>query len=336
MRMLDNTAAMPEKTMKDTLRGVFGVNVSTFVIAAVCMLFMATAVLAPSKTGASLYEVIVNSITLYAVTMALNYIFKDKAIRDASGQKLVKDAETEVEKKVERIIENDETDDLDEWCREKNAQNYKMERSRILASAGLKYTECFEEDGTPKDVKIIIPSLRDLPSLGLREWLSARRIGKKQIKAMLRAQYLRLAELSSGELTGVGNTHDRYRLGRAIPIYKKQTTNKTAISKLITSVVAGYYCADVIANFSATNLLMKVLQISFALTMGAVEYISTTGYVLNELRGRYIEIDRILTRYFNRKGADTYREEVPRQLGHPDHESPGTGTTDRELHTLAG
>lgn len=338
MKLLDNTATMPEKTVKETLRGVFGVNMSSFVIAAVCILFLSTAVLEPSESEASLYDIVVNSALVFAVTMALNYLFKDKAIRDARQRKPVEEAEKDFRDKVKGVVEEDKIDELEEWCKEQNAKNYKIQRCKILAPAGLTYAECFNEDGTPKVKEIVMPKVRDLFALGLHEWIQSRRISRKQIKALIRARYLHLSELSAGELTSEGeNANDPYRLGRSVATYIKQTTQRTAVSKIVISVVSGYFFADLIVNFSATNLIIKLMQISMAMVMGAIEYVSTTGYVLNELRDRYIKKTQVLTRFIKKKGADTQNvNEVPGKLGHPDHEGQGAGTTDRELHAPAG
>lgn len=339
MRMMDNTDTLPEKTVKQTLRGVFGLNMSTVTVLAICGILIATAIFEPTKTGASLYEIVINSVAIYVSTMAINALLRDKSIRDAFQLQSVQDTIDDFEKRVKRVIDRGEMEDLDRWCDEKNKANYESQRKRILSSVGLDYKEFFE-DGEYTGKEIHIPKLREAREIGLWAFPRAWRLAVKQSKAVTSARYLRLSEISAQMLTTEGeNANDRYRMGRDVSTYKSQTTKSQAVKKIVLAVVLGYYTAAVIANFSLLNLVLKIIQVAFALVMGSMDYLTAAGYVINELMGRYTKKTRLIDQYHGSKkeGADNVHvNEVPGELSHPDHEGQGAGTADRELHTVAG
>ncbi len=338
MKMLDNTDSMPEKTVKDTLRGVFGLNMSTVTVLAICGILIATAIFEPTKSGASIYEIVVNSVAIYISTMAINGLLRDKSIRDAFTLPSVKEIIREFDKRVQRVIDHSEMEDLDRWCDEKNKANYEAQRRRILSAVGLDYREFFA-DGEYTGKEIHIPKLKEARGIGLWTFPKAWRMAVRQSKAVTSARYLRLSEISAQMLTTEGESaNDRYRMGRDVHTYKIQTTKSQAVKKIVLAVVMGYYTAAVIANFSLLNLVLKVIQVAFALVMGSMDYLTATGYVLNELMGRYTKKTRIIDQYHGgkQKGADSISvNEVPSQFGHPDHDGTGASPEDRELHASA-
>jgi hypothetical protein len=322
---------MGEKTLKQTLKNVFGFNMSTVTVLAICGILTATAIFEPTKTGASLYEIIVNSLTTYISTMAINSLMRDKSIRDAFELQSVQDVIRDFEKRVKRVVDHNEMEDLDRWCDEKNKANYEAQRKRILSAVGLDYKDFFE-DGEYTGKEIHMPKF----CFGFSRawWLAVR-----QSKAVAKARYLRLSEISAQMLTTEGDdANDQYRMGRDVHTYKAQTAKSQARSKIGLAVIWGYYTAAVIANFSIINLALKIIQVVFALVAGSMDYITTTGYVTNELMGRYTKKTRILDQYHGSRmeGADRINvNEVPREFGNPNHEGTGASPTDRELHAAA-
>ena len=338
MSMLDNTDAMSDKTLKQTIKSVFSLNMSTMIVLGICGILIATAIFEPTRTEASLYEIVVNSLTTYISTLAINALMRDKSIRDAFMLKPVQDIIRDFDKRVNFVLNHNEMDDLDRWCAQKNKENYESQRKRILSAVGLDYKDFFE-NGEYVGKEIHVPRLKEIGKIGLwsfpREW----RLAVRQSKAVVKARYMRLSEISAQMLTTEGdNANDKYRMGRDIPTFKEQTAKSQARSKIAIAIIWGYYTAAVIANFSIINLALKILQVVFALVMGSIDYITTTGYVTNELMGRYTKKTRILDQYHGSKteGADkTNVNEVPRELGHPDHEGTGASPKDRELHATA-
>jgi hypothetical protein len=108
-----------------------------------------------------------------------------------------------------------------------------------------------------------------------------------------------------------------------------------AASKSVTGIGLGLYTAAMIADFSWIKLASMVFQVVFFIAMGIVKYLSTVTYVTEEYHGRIVGLTREIIKF--RKGAEkTNDNEVPRELGNPNHEGTGASPKDRELHAVAG
>lgn len=335
MKMMDNVDTMQEKTVKETLRGVFGLNMSTVIVLSICGILIATAIFEPTKTGASVYEIVINSMSIFLSTMAINALLRDKSIRDAFAMQSVQLIVGNFGSRVKEVIENNEMEDLEKWCDEKNKANYENQRKRILASVGLEYKDFFK-NGEYTGKEIYIPKIKEARQIGMWYFPRAWRMAVKQSKALASARYLRLSEISAQMLTTEGeNANDQYRMGRDVHTFRKQTAKSQAKTKILIALIFGYYTSAIIANFSFLNLVIKIMQVAFALVMGAIDYLATTGYVINELMGRYTKKTRLIDQYHGtRKEVTKNSREVPRELGNPDHEGTGASPTDRELHAV--
>lgn len=325
-----------ESRRMENLRKLFALNVSNITILGVCLIFASTAILKPSQTGMSLYDIVMGSILAFAASMSLNTLFNNKAVRDGLLKPEVTEPRKKYDEAVEKIFEEGLIHELDEYCREQNVKNYKAQRTRILSMEGLSYDACFKEDGSVKKINIKIPSVIEMPSQGLTIWKASRKKAKRQVNAYTKAVYLKLTEISVGELTGEGgHSDDPFYMGQSISEYLKKVAKKSMVSKIVISLVLGYYCADMIADFSVIVLASRILQTVFFLVAGAMQYMSAMNFMVGDYAHRLTKKTRYINNFLKKEGSDNSRE-VPGEHGHPDHESTGAGETDRELHAVAG
>lgn len=320
-----------ESRRMENLRKIFALNFSNITILGVCLIFASTAILQPSKTGMSLYDIVMGSILAFAASMSLNTLFNNKAVRDGLLKPEVTEPRKAYDRAVDHIFEHNLMDSLDEHCREENRKNYKAQRTRILSLEGLSYDSCFDEDGNHRDVSIPVPSVKEIPEMGLRMWRARRKKARRQIKAYTKAVYLNLTEISAGELTGEGgHSDDPFWMGQGIADYLKKVAKKNMISKIVISLVLGYYCADVIADFSVVVLATRIFQTFFFLVAGAMQYMSTMSFMTGDFSERLIKKTRHIIKFIKKR--DDRGKEISGEHGSPDQESTGAGTTDRELH----
>ena len=321
-------------------------NVATVLI---CVVFLCTAFLTPGhREDITIWEIFLNSFLAFCTSTALNNLYNSKAIKAGLSDQGVMDAARDHNERIDTITEDNAIDELDLWCRDANKKNYRNQRARILSKAGLSYSTCFTEDGEVKEVEIQVPGWRRIKELGWRMWLIRRATAKRQIKAYSKAVYLKLSELSAGELTGEGgNRNDPYNLGRGISEYRKQVAVKNTISKIVLALVFGYMAVDLIANFSWLNLMVRAVQIAMFLIFGFVQYLNTVDYMTVEYKNRLVLKGRLLLKFLSERKqeiaraaeaaerSDTNNDEVSGELSSPDHEGPGTGEADRKLHAPA-
>lgn len=327
-------------------------NTGNMATVMICALFFCTAFLVPGhRDDVTILEVLLNSMMAFLASTALNSLYNNKAIKDGLADKGVVDATEKHNARIDIITEENAIDELDLWCKEANRQNYRNQRARLLSKVGLSYSSCFTEDGEVKQIEIPVPRKEDLKKMGWRMWLLRKSTAKRQVKAYTKAMYLRLTELSAGELTGEGsNRNDPYNMGRGISEYKKQITATNTVSKIVLSLVVGYFTVTLIVNFSWAALLLRAIQIVMFLVFGFMQYLNTLDYMTVEYKSRLVRKGRLLLKFLSERkiqpapvpavdaGAersDTNNDEVSGELGSPDHEGPGTGETDRKLHTPA-
>ena len=333
MEKMSKAEGIGENPKIESVRRFLRFNISNVAIIGICLLYITSAVLQPERTDMTLYEVIVGSIFAFAASMGINSLYTGKAITDGLLKKSVVDAKEDYDKHLDKIMDCNWIDDLDDFCREQNKINYRRQRIRILSSEGLTYDECFDNNGNSKNVFFVKPHARELPKVGIRMWVYRRRKAKRQTKAYIRACYLRLSELSVGELMGDGNSNDPYKVGRKVSVFRKQSRERDAISKTITSIALGVYCADMIANFSWIKLASMVVQVVFFNICGILKYVATVTYVEEEYHDRLVSISRIFAKF--KKEVESNSGEVSREHGHYDEVVDAESAGDRELHAAA-
>lgn len=326
-------------------------NTGNMATVLICVLFFCSAFVTPGHSEEiTIMEILMSSFLGFWASTALNSLYNNKAITEGLREPEVVEAARVHNERIDIITENNEIDELDVWCRTENKKNYRNQRARILSKVGLAYSTCFTENGEIKPVEIPIPSRSEVKKLGFRMWCIRRATAKRQTKAYRKAVYLRLTELSAGELTGEGDSrNDPYNMGRGISEYKKQTAAKNTVSKIALAIVVGYTTVDLIADFSWFKLLIRTVQIVMFLVVGFTQYLSTMDYMTNEYKNRLMRKGRILLKYLSEKKKVTVPpnageakaersesvHEVSRELGNPNHEGAGTSPTDRELHATA-
>lgn len=328
-------------------------NTGNMATVMICALFFCSAFFQPGfNKDITLVEIFLNSFLAFCASTALNSIYNNKAISRGLADPAVVDAAKTHNERIDIITEENAIDELDAWCKEENKQNYRNQRARILSKAGISYGMCFAEDGAVKQIEIKVPGWKQIKSLGWRMWIIRRATAKRQIKAYSKAVYLKLSELSAGELTGEGsNRNDPYNLGRGISEYKKQVATKNTVSKIVLALVLGYVAADTVANFSWLNLMIRAIQIVLFLVLGLVQHLNTMIYMTEEYKNRLIKKGRFLLKFLSERKiqpapvpavnagterSDTDNDEVSGELSSPDRKGSGAGETDRELHAASG
>ena len=260
-----------------------------FIVAFVCIIYMLTSYLTIDETGKSIERIIADSAIALFLGLFINIMLGLQGMMLGDRDDRVRSSAAEHEKTVLRISPH--IDRLDAWCNEENARNYKLQRTKILARAGLKYDECFDEDGVALGWK---------PSEESEEDKTARKIERKKERAYKAAVKLKLTAISSGELTSDGGKQDDpFYFGRTKKQYETQSGLKDLVSKLGTAVIFGYYGVTLVEDFSYANLIWMGLQVATFLITGVIKLYKDYYYVVNEFRGRIIKKTDNLQKFEN-------------------------------------
>ena len=273
------------ENFNDRVRAFLHKNAGYLIVLLVSLAYIATAVLGIDESGKSVMRIIGDGAIAFMVGFAINLILGLQGIMNGERDEeflatLAIHGETVY--KITPYIE-----DLDEWCNKKNAENLKSQRTRILATEGLKYSDCFDNDGA-----VIIRENEESDSKNEAE--------ERRAKCLQRAINLELTPLSAGELTSEGNkSTDPYDFGRSKEKYEKQTGKRELVTRILTALVFGYYSVSLLSDFSYVNLIWNFLQVTIFVITGTIKMYNSYLFITGEYRGRIVKKVNTLEMFYN-------------------------------------
>lgn len=268
---------MPNKTIEGLKR-----YIGYIVVAIICLVYLATSILTIDKTGKTFLQILGDSVLVFVLGTMITQMFSLQGILLGESSEKVIATNNLHSQQVDKIA--DHLDKLDSWCDMKNAENLRIQRTKILKANGMKYTDYFDDEGNTLGFVTKLTNSKQ-----------EKQIEEKRYKAYMSALNLKLTQLTSSELTTeTVNTEDVYDFGRTKEQYERESFLKRIISKILTSIIFGYYGVDLIKDFSWANLVWKGLQIAMFLLMGVLALYQSYSYVYYEERSRTIhKIDNL-------------------------------------------
>jgi hypothetical protein len=268
-------------------------NIIYIIVALISAVFLFSAIFEISETGKTLEEILLNS----ALILVIGYVIT--VLLDIQG--IFKGGKTEevikIKQSHEKVVELAEpyAKDLDTFCEQENISNLRQARTRILAKAGLNYDECFNENGSAKEVKFErvekpkkdkkkTKSENALIFKEYKEKLSNIKYKKKMFKQAVR---VRLTQLTTQDLISNGaNKYDKFDLGDTQKDYLKKSWIGSILSKVAVALIFGYYTIQLISDFSWAVLLWTALQVVTFLAFGIIKYFQAYMFMQNQFVDR--------------------------------------------------
>ena len=276
--------------MNDKVKDFFKNSVGYIAIFLLCALYLCVSFITISKTGKTVVEIVADTALAFVFGVCLNSIFElqgmlegDRDPRMLATSKL--HAET-----IDRISPHIE--ELSDWCETRNDEAIKVQRVRILASHGLKYDDCFDEDSVALPYTPGVYRTID----GLSRWKKhkeqkrIKKMEKNRYRGYERAVQLTITPLTASVLTSEGGkANDPFYLGRTKLEYERTQTIKSVITRILTAMIFGYYGASLIEDFKWSSLIWVVLQVGIFVACGVMSYYTALMFVTDEYRGRIIK-----------------------------------------------
>lgn len=302
-------------------------------VALICAIYVWSEFLNIEETGKTVHAIIFDGAAAFAAGISIQVMCSTLGIFWGRSDPGVSAAEKEHEQTVKEVSDANGMDALNDWCREENDRNKRFQRTRILADVGLSYGQCFAENGIPLEYDAAMPKWIEIKTRGLRMWAVYRRIARERMKAFRKAVFLRLSELSAGELTGEGRRgSDPFYMGRGVGEYQKQTTAKSMVSKVITSAVLGYYSFDMLVDFSWMVMLGRLAQVLLFLVFGIFSFTGAVSYMTGEFRERLRAKVGHLQRFLKKLKGDTQHDQSQKDgTGSVSGGAEGRGAQEKDL-----
>lgn len=265
--------------MGEKARDFLKKNIGYMVVGLVSAIYIATSVITMGKTGKTFGEIMADGAVVLFLGVFANRIFDLQGMMNGDREERVQETIRLHGEAVVRV--SPYLDRLDKWCEEKNEEALKMQRTKILASEGMRYDDYFDEKGGAKLFVVNKDRLKD-------KFLRGDEI--KRLRCFRKALRLKLTPLTASGLTSEGGKkQDPYYLGRTKSQYERGATISDVITKVIIACLFGYYGAELVQDFSYADLIWKALQIGIFFITGVIKMYQSYMFVVDEYRGRIIK-----------------------------------------------
>lgn len=261
-------------------------------VAVVALVYIGTAMFVPIASGKPLGTIIADGALGFVLGIAINFNLNLQGILKGKNAAQMLATKVEHGQAVERVSPHIHR--LDGWCAAQNAEALKRERTRILMAAGLRYEDCFDEDGIPREVAFT----GDKDLVSMRE------------KARRAAVKVKMTPLSTASLTGDGErTGDPFAFGETPEQYQRRTNLTDIGSKVVMALVFGYYGVDMIANFRFEELAWRAMYVAILLALGISKLLRSYLFMVDTYRGGVIKKINYLQSFENWASATPESED---------------------------
>lgn len=254
-------------------------NAGYLVVVLISLIYIASSLVMISKTGKSVAEIIGTGFLSLIVGALINSAFRSIGIRRGEEDERTISTNQLHASAVEDIIPY--IDMLDDYCEIENRRLIKRIRTRILAKVGLKYEDCFDENGIIKELKIDT---------------SATKKQKRELeRAYKRAVNVKIKHLSASSLTSDGAEYDNpYDFGRSKREFSKGKGIYDALSRIIMAIIFGYFGVTLVSEINLALIIWNTLQIVMYITGGVIGMYSAYMFIVDDYRMSIIrKIDQL-------------------------------------------
>lgn len=259
--------------MNERVKDFVADSMGYLAVAFVTVVYLATAVFVPGFVQKSVWTIVAEGATGFALGIVVGHNLKLQGIMKGSRDKRMLATRKLHGETVERIAPF--INRLDGWCAMQNDDALKRERTRILAAAGLRYEDCFDIDGVAREV-----DLSGLPEETVK-------MRKKALKA---ARRTKMTPLSTATLTGDGGrSHDPFYFGETPEQYQRRTDMTDMASKIVMALIFGYFGVSMVEDFQFAELAWRALYVAILLALGSVKMVRAYLFVTDTYRGSVVQ-----------------------------------------------
>lgn len=283
--------------LSEKIRTAIKLYAAYAVILIMCVMYTLIGTVQIEKKDADLMVLTEGMLLPYVFGVALTTLFREQGLIIGAQEPRVKRAEEEHEAAAGQCAPR--VEELSHWCEDQTRKQLRLERMRILADAGLRYEDYYDEAGELTAVY----EPREIPgkTAGARR---LRRMERRKLRAYDRAVRFRISPLYAGELIDEGHrAGDPFYMGRSQKAFRAQSFGSSLVTKPVISFVVGYYGFQQIENFKPAVLIGQLFGLSIFLTFGVIAMMSAMSYKKEEYCGRLTRKTGYLRQFYNDVGG---------------------------------
>ena len=307
-------------------------NFLYFIIVFACIAYVAYGLVKIETSGKTILEIIGQGIIIFLVGYTISYLFSLQGL--LSGDK--KDEVIKTNKLHSKCVADidPKINEMDDWCEEENTKTYVKIRKQILNKEGLRYSDCFDSEGTALDIDFPLKEMefevktkegdKEIVETYTAEEMKSLyptryKIEKKKIKlynkrqnakrkAFQKAMRVKITLLSTDAITATTiKNDDPHNLGTDRRTYQKREARSDLISRAIMGIVFAYFSFSFV--FGWAYIISSLVQIAIFLLFGGIKWVQSYYFVTEDLRKRTVRQINYLQRFKCDKGIAT-KEEV--------------------------
>ena len=265
-------------------------NAGYYCVGLISLIYIASSLILISKTGKSVYEIIGTGFISMVVGSLINGSLRSVGVRRGEEDQRMVDA---LKNHADTVCEvSPFLDKLEEFCDSENKLAIKKIRMKILATAGLKYDDCFDENGVCKE-------------LLLTQDRNNRRKNRKIMRAYRKAVNLKIKELTVDSLTFDGGSSDNpFDFGKSKREFSKSKNATDIITRVIMAVIFGYFGVTLVSEINFATVIWNALQIVMYITSGVVGMYSTYMWIVEDYRQGVMKKVEYLKRFIASKSDE--------------------------------
>lgn len=246
-------------------------NAGYYVVVLISLIYIASSLVLISKTGKSIYEIIGTGFLSLVVGSLINGSFRNIGIRRGEDDERTISTIELHSSAVEEIVPY--LDKLDEYCERENALAIKRLRIRLLANVGLKYDDCFDENGVVRELN-----------------LTQGKENRAKRKAYRQAIRLKIKALTPSSLTSDGGDFNNpFNFGKSKREYTRQRSTADILSRIVMAIIFGFFGVSLVSEINFAVIIWNSLQIIMYVTSGVIGMYSTYMWIVDDYRQSVIK-----------------------------------------------
>ena len=273
---------------KTTLFDAFFKNAGYFAVVLISLAYIGSSFIIISKTGKSALEIIASGVISMTVGLLINGVFRSLGVSHGENDEKTLQTSKLYAQTIDEI--SPYFDSLEGFCERESKRETKRVRVQILATAGLRYGDFFDEDGVVVSLDSELYSSEEIEGAKDARRRKMVRANRKRKRTLERAVKAKIKQLTPSVLTCEGfKENNPFDFGKTKREYSSQKNVTDAIGRIVMAIIFGYFGVSLVSEVNPAVLIWNTLQIVMYVSSGILQMYSSYFWVVDEHRAGVIK-----------------------------------------------
>lgn len=272
------------------IKTFFWDNIGFVITVIVCTAYVALSLFTIDRTGKTVGEILLDGALFLLLSLVVDIMLTMQGtLLGGRNETLLATRQTHGEI-VERITPY--INQLDKWCDKRNEEALKANRTRYLASHGLKYSEYYDDEAN------FLGYNEDKEKLKSPRRSFEYKTEKARLKAVKKSLKLEITPLTTNSLTGGDSkADDPYAFSPTRQEYLKKKSGQAPVIKIVFAIVVGLYSAKLLEDINYGEVIWAAFQVAYAFVLGIIDMYKAMIFMTDDFRNGIIQKINILEKF---------------------------------------